>query len=336
VGLMRLGMSSCARNTQSGRRHNVNNMTLNLWLGVTGGNMTFIERREQFREAALGSAVWVPVIALWICAVWAIRSDEQFLIAIALMVLNFEITKRGRKENSFAEYLNAVFFHVLLYFYLGAHSMEWGEFRIEIVFLLEATIVALINVRWGFLSLKAMVRFLVLASVVTFPFTLWERAYVPRFGMWHNNIPLEFYYYWMMPIETLLISAPFLSMALAKDLMAIRGGTENSKMLDVYYCYAIPLLAFGLFPGIGISHQANCDLNSTYVAISGIVVLILAGLMLSLFTHRKSILLASALASIPLGFNRCVTEPVSETILIVCGIMLLTWRWLPKGPARGA
>jgi hypothetical protein len=278
-------------------------------------------------------AAWALAIALWVCAI-SLARDEKWVLAIALMALNFEIFKRSRNANSFVEYLNTIFFHMVLYFYLEGFSIELGKFRFEAVLVLEAAIVSLINIRYRFLSLKAMISFLILASAVSFPFTLWHIVYVPHGMVRGFSAPFVFYRYWMTPVQMLLVTAPFLFTALADDLRAIRNDPERSAMLDVYYCYTLPLLAFGLFPGVGVSLQANCDLNSTYVAIGGIVMLVVAGLTLSLVTNRKSILLASALAALPLGFNRCVQVPFSEVVLVACIVMLLAWRWLPKGPAR--
>jgi hypothetical protein len=297
--------------------------------------MIFDVWMKQAREIGQRNAAWALVVALWVFVI-SLAGDEEWVMVIALLALNFEIIKRGQNANSFAEYLNATIFHFLFYFYVRGVAMHWGLFRTELVFLLEIVSVAVINIRYKFLSLKGLVRFLALAVAISFPFTLWEHAYVPRLGLWRDNIPLEIYYYWMMPIEMLLVAAPFLFTALAEDFRPVRQSAARSAMLDVYYFYTWPLLAFGLFPGVGHSHQANCEVNATYVAIAGTVALVCSGFLLSLVTNRKSIVVASALASLPLGFNHCVTVPFTSLVLVACVITLLAWRWLPKGPARFA
>lgn len=283
---------------------------------------------------------YVLVAVVCIVAFAIARMNEAFLAATLLLVLNLEIVRRTDLDGSMAEYLNTVLFHVAFFFLAPSYYFDLlpppvNRFDSEIQFAVEALVVVLLNMRYQFVSLRALSHFLALAVIVCLPFEIWRLIWVPHGRVHGFSIALEVYRYWMMPVEMMLIAGPFFVTALAMDFGS-KGNGSQAVMADVYYLYALPLMAFGLFPGVGISLQANCDLNSTYVAIGGIVVLILAGLVLSLFTHRKSIVLASALAALPLGVNRCVTAPVFEAILIVCGILLLTWRWLPKGPGRGA
>ena len=282
---------------------------------------------------------WLLVVMTWVVAVIAVWEEGLFPFSLILVVLNFEFVKHNQVKPAFFEYLNAGLLVVLTYFpisHLVIFELEWRPFGRQIILLVEVAIILAINWRYRLISLSTIVRFLLVATVVGFLFQLWQDAYVPRYSVKGYNLPLDIYYRWMMPVEMALIAAPFLISALASGGRTIRRDAANNARADAYYSYAIPLIAFGLFPGVGRSFQANCEVMSSFVAIWGIIVVVAGSYLLSMVLDRKSVLIGGASTAVLLAINGCVWSPLPAIVVLIAIAMLLLWRWLPKYHVRAA
>lgn len=250
------------------------------------------------------------------------------------MVINFEILKRSAVDDTFFECVNSALLHILVFVLLRqflTFDLRLGLLSGDVAYLAEALMALLLNRRYRFVALDALARFLLMASVAGLVFHLWQKAYVPHGRVKGYSLALDIYYRWAVPVEMALVAGPFLFIALRADLRNMRTEAPVSKSVDAYYGYAIPIIAFGLFPGIGRSLQVNCEPVGTYVAIWGISLLAICGLALSLVVNRRSILIASALSTLLISGHRCVETPLTLIIMLCAVAMLVTWRWLPKG-----
>jgi hypothetical protein len=278
-------------------------------------------------------------VMVWIAAVIAAWEREWFLLALILMVLNFEFVKRNQVKPAFFEYVNSGLIILLMYLPISSlviFELRWRPFGRQIILLVDVAIVLAINWRYRLVSLNTIAWFLLVATVVGFLFQLWQDAYVPRNTVKVYSLPLHIYYRWMTPVEMVLIAAPFLISALASDVRTIRRDAASNARADAYYSYAIPLVAFGLFPGVGRGLQANCEMMSSFVAIGGIILVIAGSYVLSLVLDRKSILMAGACSAALLMINRCVWSPLPAIVVLIAIAMLVSWRWLPKYHLRAA
>jgi hypothetical protein len=288
--------------------------------------------RHGTRTAGRLLVVWIWATALALAWHYQLRPFPAALV----LLINWEILKRNPNTGAFFECVNSALFHILLFLalrYFLQFDLRLRLFSSDVAYLVEAVVAILLNRRYGLVSLDALARFLLVASTVGFVFHIWQFAYVPKFGPIRGySLALDIYYRWAIPVEMALVASPFLFIALKGDLRAITTGAPVSKSADAYYGYAIPIIAFGLFPGIGRSLEANCGAMGNYVAISGISILAVSGIILSLALNRRSILIASAASAVLILIpGRCIETPVALIIMLLAIAVFVTWRWLPKG-----
>jgi hypothetical protein len=276
---------------------------------------------------------WMLVVMVWVAAVMSARWERSFPFSLIFVVLNFEFVKRNQIKPAFFEYVNTGLLVLLMYFpvsNLVVFELRWRPFGRQIALLVEVAIILVVNWRYRLISLSAIARFLLVATAVGFLFQLWQDAYVPRNSVKGYSLPLVIYYRWMMPVEMALIAAPFLFSALAGDIATIRRHVANRPTADAYYSYAIPMIAFGLTPGVGRGFHTYCEYISSHIAISSVIALIAGSFALALVFDRKSILIAAASTAVLLRLNPCVWAPLPVIVVAVAIAMLLSWRRLPK------
>lgn len=292
---------------------------------------------EHSKALARRGTLWIVVVSLWIGAFFVGLRSGSLLLAAMVVAINFELLGRAPRDEDFLEYVTSGFF-CLLVFGAGYWSMpvRIGSIGVtsELSLIVTALAAALVNIRFQFASLGVLSRLLLLAAVAGFLFNLWQSAYVPKMALHEFSLALEFYRYWSKPIEMALVAGPFLFLALKSDIGGMRTGMQTSRVVDIYYSYALPLLCFGLYPGIGRGDVANCETTGTYVAIWAIIAVATCGIALSLVFNRRSILIASAVSATLLSVNRCVEVPILPIAFATAAAMLIVWRWLPKGRFR--